>query len=96
MAKKKFTSPFVLLIEDQGDVTVIGKGSGQSSPDADDVAWSYEDWAIMDGSDYYTVDSDPAGSINDYIVWWYDQMGGDAELFELVNGYGLPADPRNG
>jgi len=92
MAKKKFSSPFIILtLDGQGDDTVIGAGTGQSTPDF--VAWDYDDWAVIVGGDAFP--GDEAGTFNDYVCWWIDNNL-DADLFEDINGTPLPADPRNG
>ena len=89
MAKKKSFSPFVLLsgLDDGGDVTVIGGGTGQSTPDV--FACSYEDWRNLFASDF---NGDGTTDFNDYHDWFFATFGEEAEeLWPIYN----PGDSGN-
>ena len=93
MSKKSFVSPFVLLVEDEENPTVIGHGSGQGTPDV--VAWDFDTWLNMGGGDYFMSD-DAAGTYLDYVEWWYQTFGSGVdsqEAWAIVNGGTLPERP---
>ena len=88
MAKKNF-DPFVLLLmPDPEPTTVTGGGTGQSTTDP--YACGYDDWVTMFAQDYNGDEID----YNDYIHWFYLTFGDEAaDLWELINGSTIPADP---
>lgn len=90
MSKKLFKSPFILglSIDDEGDDTVIGGGTGQSSTDI--WACSFEDWMTMYGED---LNGDGYTDFNDYRKWWLDNEF-DEDTWDLFNDDPLyPEEP---
>ena len=89
MAKKKAFSPFVLLsgLDDGGDVTVIGGGTGQSTTNV--FACTFEQWMTLFASDF---NGDGTTDFNDYHDWFFATFGEEAEdLWPIFN----PGEPGN-
>ena len=87
MAKKKFSSPFLILGGmSAGDDEVIGGGSAQSGQDP----WlcDYNDWLLMYAAD---ITEDNVEDEHDYYLWFVGQ-GGDENLWNTLNP-GMPFQP---
>ena len=70
--KKSWSNPFVFKygITSEGDGTVEGEGSGQST--TDDVPWDYETWSVL--YDELDVDGDgEKATWDDYVKWMTDR-----------------------
>ena len=75
MKDKKFITPAVLYGGgiDTGGGSVIGGGSGQSTPDLFDTPMDYEMWFVLaeDFPDIYDYDKDgDPGTWEDYYLWY--------------------------
>ena len=68
MARKFGFAPLILASSSEGDGTVIGPGSGQSTTDP--YPCSFADWQVMFEFDY---NLDESIGFDDYGTWWAQQ-----------------------
>lgn len=93
MAKKFTFAPGILLtIPDPSPTTVVGGGTGQSTPDDVVVACSFDHWMSE-----YAIDSDNDGDIDfdDYRKWFKESFPDEwDDLWGMFNDVSItPGDP---
>ncbi len=82
MSKKRFVLPYVALtVNDGGDVTIIGGGTGQGGSDA--IPISYQAWLESTWAEDLVGEGNGIDE-NDYAVWW-ESNGFTQEDWEDLN-----------
>lgn len=68
--KKLWNFPVINPLNDEGDSTVVGGGTGQDTTD-DPYPCSFNDWMTL-FQDNYDGDEDGIIDFEDYRTWWED------------------------